>query len=86
MTSSYGFVAPTQTFKKLMEENGFKKLDYDANKLEQGDIICKNGHVEIYYEPKKVYAWGNIHDGIGKHSGMPCWMAKLPYTVIWRKK
>lgn len=86
LTGSYGFVEPTTTFAKLMTEAGFKKIKYDATKLEPGDIMCKNGHVEIYYEPKKSYAWGNIHDGLGKHTGLPCWMAKLAYTIIWRKE
>ena len=85
LSGSYSFVGPEKAFEKKLNDAGFNKMKYDANKLIPGDIMAKNGHVEIYFAPKKSYAWGNIHDGLNGHTGMPCWMAKLPYTTIWRK-
>ena len=86
LTGSGGFVNPSKDFEKIMNTHGFKKYNYGDYTLMPGDIMCKNGHVEIFWTDKKSYGWGNIHDAVGKHAGMPCWQAKLKYTIVWRKK
>ena len=80
---------PGSKFDNLLRENGWKCLPYSYEKLEKGDIICGGAatHTEIWVGNNKVYSWGNVHDGTGKFSGLPCSFARsIDYKHIWRYK
>ena len=80
-------------FMNMMENAGFKHYTgiFAPWNLQEGDIICGKGstHTEIYAGDNKSWSWGNIHDGLGKHQGMPCSFCKLDsrggYIHCWRK-
>jgi len=80
-------------FSTMLENAGFKHYTgiFSPWNLKEGDIICGRGstHTEIYAGDNKSWSWGNIHDGIGKHQGMPCGFCKLDnrggYIHCWRK-
>lgn len=71
---------------KRLKAAGFTHIPYQANLLRPGDIYSGHNsgikHVEICAGGGKTYSWGNIHDI--EHGGMPSYMFKGPYTIIWR--
>lgn len=89
-------------FQKTLMENGFDCLPYDIDSLQEGDIVITNNnlkksngsnyhHTEIYVNGTSdskmtAYSWGNIHDGINGHQGMPCSYTKYPYGWIMRPR
>lgn len=84
-TSGY-FADPNGKVAAYLKKAGFTPFRYSISSLQPFDIIARNGHVEIYAgkvgNSMKAYAWGNIHDY--QKGGLPCYMAKEPYTLIWR--
>ena len=84
--SSREFSRDTGKTAELLRNAGFRPIAYSQDILQPGDIYSGNNgtfhHVEICAGNKKTYSWGNIHDI--EHGGMPSWMAKGPYQIIWR--
>lgn len=84
--SSREFSRDTGKTAELLRKAGFRPMAYSQDALLPGDIYSGNNgtfhHVEICAGNKKTYSWGNIHDV--EHGGMPSWMAKGPYQIIWR--
>ena len=79
---------PGSSFDRLLLASGFIRLEFGKTELEPGDIMCggPRTHTEIYAGNGKSYAWGNIHDGINGHKGMPCPMSSRANKWIWRIK
>ena len=77
-----GSFKPETDLSNILLENGFIHLPYSAEEVKKGDIIAVNNgndkhHVEVYYgtdsNGKDIsYSWGNVHDGLNNHYGMPC--------------
>lgn len=82
--ASYSFVENTNLA-------GFEKItDYEYTDLQQGDILAKKGHVEIFdrIEGDNVYVWSN---GCGSHvlkseSTIDNSVKNKKYPVVWRYK
>ena len=62
-------------------------MKYSFDVVQPFDIIALNGHVEIfckkYGNSGLSYAWGNNHNV--SRGGLPCWMTKKKYVIIWRR-
>ena len=95
-----GVIKTTQTFRSgdylqngaaapLLKKAGFTPLPYNINLVQPYDIIAYNGHVEIYAgksgNSMRSWSWGSCHDGRNGHIGMPAYMSKKNYAVMWRK-
>lgn len=87
---SCGYVSDAGVAKAL-QNAGFRKLTYSWDSVQPFDIIAYCGHVEILAEKgdsPSSWGWGNIHDGINGHAGMPAKTGKKPkgstYKVMWR--
>ena len=68
---------------------GFVCLQYNINLVQPFDIIARNGHVEIYAgkangTSMRSWSWGSCHDGLNGRVGMPAYMSKQAYVVMWR--
>jgi len=77
--SSLGHMAtasmqPGSKFDTFLTSNGFERLTYSVSTRMPGDILCgpPASHTEIYAGDGKSYSWGSVHDGLGRHQGMPC--------------
>ena len=87
---SYGsgsYAAETGTCADTLRKNGFEPLPYSLASLRPFDIIAVSGHVEVfcrkYGRSGLSYAWGNNHHT--SRGGLPCWMMKKNYALIWRQ-
>lgn len=84
MTSSRGFVSESGVASKL-KAAGFQKLSFSWDACKQGDIIARNGHVEIFDHTKDgvhyVYSNGSTS---GIKSTEPRKTGHKSYSVIWR--
>lgn len=78
---------------KLLIKGGFTCLPFSWSTVRPYDIISVyvkggNHHAEIYYGKINgvdySYGWGNVHDGINGHPGMPHPSVKYNYQLIWR--
>lgn len=92
---SYPFT--TATMEKILISNGFEKLSYDINLLEEGDIVWypkgfmnkKYGHTEVYIgNGQTVGAHGNLDGKTGDGSGKEVSVVNVSrdYKAIFRKK
>ena len=88
---------PNGDFAKKCCKGGFKQMRYPGpSGLQPYDIVCvfegkskgKQHHAEIYAGTlngkHKAWSWGNVHDGINGHQGMPCSFANYRYTICYR--
>lgn len=97
--SSEDFGDPNSHMGKKLAKGGFKAIQYngrDGNGLQPYDIVAvfegrskgQQHHAEIYAGKEngknRAWSWGNVHDGRGKHPGMPCPFANYRYKVIYR--
>lgn len=86
----------TEIAKKLAA-NGFTYIPFDYNKLQRGDIIASQKHVEIVddHTKNRSYSWGNVRNGKSRGeccisgtaaqiNGISCKIASNGYTAIWR--
>ena len=71
-----------------LRQAGFVPIPYNINEVQPFDIIARNGHVEIYAgkvgNSMRSWSWGSCHDGRNSHAGMPAYMSKQAYVVMWR--
>lgn len=86
--SSADYASPSGACGKALLAAGFQNYPYSFDDLREGDIYSKGGgHVEIYAGSSKAYAWGSNHNvNSPKNPGLPTWMSKQGYTIIWRYK
>lgn len=89
IVSSCSFASTSGTTAAYLRKAGFTPLRYISYaSLQPFDIVARNGHVEVFYgmngKSPMSYGWGNIHDGINGHVGMPCWFSKQSYSIVWR--
>lgn len=83
-----GDFLPTGAAAPQLRAAGFVCLQYNINQVQPFDIIARNGHVEIFAgkigSSMRSWSWGSCHDGMNGHAGMPAYMAKQAYAVMWR--
>ena len=89
IVASSGFASTGGLTATYLRKAGFTPLRYISyTSLQPYDIVARNGHVEVFCgmngKSPMSYAWGNIHDGINGHVGMPCWFSKQNYSIVWR--
>lgn len=78
----------TDTFDKIMSENGFIHLTgiFNPTNSQPGDILCggPGTHTAIYGGNNLMWDWGNNRYR-GKHGGMPIKWYSYKYINCWRK-
>lgn len=89
---SSGDYLPGDDAEKAMQSAGFTwhpMSELDGEDLRRGDILVKNGHVEIFYGYNKngqelALSWGNIHDSFPMTKAENVENIDKEYAGLWR--